>query len=178
MHRSLPTLFCTALISFAALSGCSKQPDNPVEEAAELEPLPIHQLPLGITLDEAKQRLIGSSSEVNTIVRDRMYRALPLNSYDQQGFGGIELDKDGKVRTYHWSTNLKVLSAKERRFYDTTVTITDALARCLRDLQKDLGEPIKEEPYPEEFWYVWTKDSARINLTQSKGTITLTKSLP
>ena len=173
MQRSLYLL----LIAFTLVYGCSSDPERPEEQARTLQPYPVHALPLGIRLDSLQTILHGHSALFTPVVEGRLYRIIPLNAYENLGYGAVELFPDSTIRTYYWYTNIEGLTDDEKRYY--SLQTQDAQLKPVVDsLTVVLGPATKLEPYPNEQWHNWRNDTATVNLTVVKKEITLTKTGP
>lgn len=102
---------------------------------------------------------------------------IPLNGYDHQGFGAVDLLPDGKIKSYYWYTNLEALTPDQRKYY-TASSAGSSISSVLDALTKDLGPDTRLEPYPDEQWHTWKNDTATVNLTLQNKHITLTKTGP
>ncbi len=165
------------LLCCLACSSDSDKPERPEQQARTLQPYPVHTLPLGIRLDSLQKILHGHSALFNPMVENRLYRIIPLNSYDNHGYGAVELHPDSTIRTYYWYSNTDALTAEQKRYYSNPRPATD-IKPVLAALTAVYGEPTKLEPYPDEAWYTWRKDTAALNLTLQKKMITFTKTDP
>jgi hypothetical protein len=172
-----PYLLVLLACSLAACSSDTEKAEPPEQQAQTLQPYPVHSLPLGIRLDSLQKILHGHSALFNPVVANRLYRIIPLNSYDNHGYGAVELHPDSTIRTYYWYSNMDALTDEQKRYYSQPTPAAD-IKPVLAALTTALGEPKKVEPYPEEAWYTWRNDSASINLTLQKKSITLTKTSP
>jgi hypothetical protein len=158
-------------------TACSPDPEKPEQQARTLQPYPVHTLPLGIRLDSLQKILHGHSAVFDPKVENRLFRIIPLNAYDNQGFGAVELFPDSTIRTYYWYTNLEALTPDQRKYYTAPRPAAD-IKPVLSALTAQYGSPTKLQPYPNEEWYTWRNDSASINLTLQSKSVTLTKTGP
>jgi hypothetical protein len=167
-------LTLSILILAFGLGSCNTDPDRPESQARTLQPYPVHALPLGIRLDSLQKVLHGHSALFTPVVEGRLYRIIPLNAYENLGYGAVELYPDSTIRTYYWYTNIEALTQEQHRYY--RVASYDATIKPVVDaLTSALGTPTRPEPYPNEEWYTWRNDTATINLTVVNKELTLTK---
>lgn len=167
----------TLIVLTLACLGCASDPEKPEQQARTLQPYAIHTLPLGIRLDSLQKLLHGHSALFTPVVEHRMFRIIPLNAYDNQGYGAVELYPDSTIRTYYWYSAIGTLTPEQQRYYSTPRPPTD-IKPVLAALSAAYGEPQKIEPYPNEAWYTWRNDSTSINLTLQNKSITLTRTGP
>lgn len=173
-HPLIPSL----LLALSLVScNSDSEPERPEQQARTLEPYPVHTLPLGIRLDSLQTVLHGHSALFTPMVEGRLYRIIPLNAYENLGYGAVELHSDSTIRTYYWYTNIKALTDDQRRYY-TQSDSNAAVKPVLDALTASLGPATRPKPYPNEEWHTWRTDSAVINLTIVKKELTLTKMDP
>ncbi|HET6513275.1 MAG TPA: hypothetical protein VFH43_13865, partial [Candidatus Kapabacteria bacterium] len=110
-----PYLLVLLACSLAACSSDTEKAEPPEQQAQTLQPYPVHSLPLGIRLDSLQKILHGHSALFNPVVANRLYRIIPLNSYDNHGYGAVELHPDSTIRTYYWYSNMDALTDEQKR---------------------------------------------------------------
>lgn len=159
------------------LLACSADPDKPEQQARTLQPYAVHTLPLGVRLDSLQKILHGHSAVFEPVVPGRLFRIIPLNAYENYGYGAVELFPDSTIRTYYWYSDIDALTPEQQRYYASPKPAPD-IKPVIAALNAAYGEGTKVEPYPEEAWYTWRKDSASLNLTLQKKALTLTKTGP